>query len=163
MSGKDYFRPRGDITTVLDLTDRDSQDNTYFPLNTDESWFHRGDHKTVFPSALSVQEFPQRGPANWGQRFSFEIGSLPAGDLLQAVVLQIQLDSWYNQGFLNELSKGNIKLPDPISNPTQYWTYINSLGRTFGLPWREKHTFITLINLSGILMSFAPPESVNVI
>jgi len=128
MSAKDYFRPRGDITTVLDLTDRDSQDNTYFPLTTDESWFHRGDHKTVFPSALSVQEFPQRGPANWGQTFSFEIGSLPAGDLLQAVVLQIQLDSWYNQGFLNKLSSGDVKLPDPIIDPTAYWTYMNSLG-----------------------------------
>ena len=41
MSGKDYFRPRGDITTVLDLTDRDAQDNTYFPIKTDETFFHK--------------------------------------------------------------------------------------------------------------------------
>ena len=61
MSAKDYFRPRGDITTVLDLTDRDSQDNTYFPLTTNESWFHRGDHTTVYPTTLSVQEFTQDG------------------------------------------------------------------------------------------------------
>jgi hypothetical protein len=127
MSAKDYFRPRGDITTVLDLTDRDSQDNTYFPLDTDESWFHRGDHKTVYPSAVSVQEFNQRGPADWGQKFSFEIGALPAGDLLQAVILQFQLGSWYNGDIITKLAKGEIQA-NITNNPTDYWTYINSLG-----------------------------------
>jgi hypothetical protein len=123
----DYFRPRGDITTVLDLTDRDSQDNTYFPLNTDESWFHRGDHKTVYPSATSVQEFTQRGPADWGQKFSFEIGSLPAGDLLQAVILQIKLGSWYNNQIVNDLRSGTITT-DTTTSANDYWTYMNSLG-----------------------------------
>lgn len=127
MSAKDYFRPRGDITTVLDLTDRDSQDNTYFPLTTNESWFHRGDHMTVYPTTLSVQEFTQRGPADWGQKFSFEIGSLNAGDLLQAVILQFQLDSWYNGEVLKKLGNGEI-VPDPVTNPTEYWTWANSLG-----------------------------------
>ena len=37
----DYSRPRGDITTVLDLADRDSQDNTYFPIEATQSWFHQ--------------------------------------------------------------------------------------------------------------------------
>jgi hypothetical protein len=123
----DYFRPRGDITTVLDLTDRDSQDNTYFPLNTNESWFHRGDHKTVYPSTTSVQEFTQRGPADWGQKFSFEIGSLPAGDLLQAVILQIKLGSWYNNQIVNDLRSGTITT-DTTAYPSDYWTYMNSLG-----------------------------------
>lgn len=120
----DYFRPRGDITTVLDLTDRDSQDNTYFPLNTDKSFFHV-ENKTVYPSALSVQEFTQRGPADWGQKMSFEIGSLPAGDLLQAVILQFKLGSWYNGSIIKQLQNGEI-----TTNPNQsdYWTYINSLG-----------------------------------
>jgi len=127
MSAKDYFRPLGDITTVLDLTDRDSQDNTYFPLTTDESWFHRGDHKTVYPSSLSVQEFTQRGPADWGQKFSFEIGSLPAGDLLQAVILQFTLGTWYKGDVVTQLAKGEI-VPNVLTNPTEYWTYINSLG-----------------------------------
>jgi hypothetical protein len=127
MSGKDYFRPRGDITTVLDLTDRDSQDNTYFPLDTDESWFHRGDNKTSYPSSLSVQEFTQRGPAEWGQKFSFEIGSLPAGDLLQAVILQIKLSSWYNGTIVNDLAKGEIKA-DTTNHAAEYWTYMNSIG-----------------------------------
>jgi hypothetical protein len=127
MSAKDYFRPRGDITTVLDLTDRDSQDNTYFPLDTDESFFHRGDHKTVFPSTVSVQEFTQRGPADWGQKLSFEIGSLPAGDLLQAIILQIKLGSWYNNKIANDLVSGTIQA-DTTNNPNSYWTYMNSLG-----------------------------------
>jgi hypothetical protein len=132
MSAKDYFRPRGDITTVLDLTDRDSQDNTYFPLNTDESFFHRGDHNTVYPSSLSVQEFTQRGPAEWGQKFSFEIGALPAGDLLQSVLLQFKVGHWYNGDIINRLLNGNIQtnvgstIPNSIQK--QYWTYMNSLG-----------------------------------
>jgi hypothetical protein len=127
MSAKDYFRPRGDITTVLDLTDRDSQDNTYFPLDTDESFFHRGDHKTIFPTSLSIQEFTQRGPAEWGQKLSFEIGSLPAGDLLQAVILQIKLGSWYNNKIVNDLISGTIQA-DTINYPNNYWTYMNSIG-----------------------------------
>jgi hypothetical protein len=40
LSSQDYFRPRGDITTVLDVTDRDSQDNTYFPIDSEHSYFH---------------------------------------------------------------------------------------------------------------------------
>ena len=131
MSAKDYFRPRGDITTVLDLTDRDSQDNTYFPLDTTHSWFHRGEigssNHTIYPSALSVQEFTQRGPAQWGQKLSFEIGSLPAGDLLQSVILQIRLGSWYNGTTVQQLSNGIIQ-PDLPTNAAEYWTFANSLG-----------------------------------
>lgn len=127
MSAKDYFRPRGDITTVLDLTDRDAQDNTYFPIDATQSWFHREDHLTTHPTALSVQEFTQRGPASWGQTFSFEIGALPAGDLLQSVVLQIQLDSWYNNTIINQLSKGEITT-DLTNYAEDYWTWMNGLG-----------------------------------
>lgn len=123
----DYFRPRGDITTVLDLTDRDSQDNTYFPLNTNESYFHRGDNNTIYPTATSVQEFTQRGPADWGQKFSFELGSLPAGDFLQAIILQFKLGSWYDGNIISKLAKGEIQA-DTASHASDYWTYMNSLG-----------------------------------
>jgi hypothetical protein len=126
-SGKDYFRPRGDITTVLDLTARDSQDNTYFPLDTDESYFHRDEFKQIYPTSLSIQEFTQRGPADWGQKFTFEIGSLNAGDLLQAVILQFKVGSWYNGNIIKQLYNGNIT-PDMSNNSDNYWTYINSLG-----------------------------------
>lgn len=127
MSSNDYFRPRGDITTVLDLTDRDSQDNTFFPIDTNESWFHRGDNKTIYPTSLSIQEFTHRGPASWGQKFTFEIGSLPAGDLLEAVILQIKLPSWYNESVVNQLYQGNLQA-DISNNSDQYWTYMNSIG-----------------------------------
>ena len=121
----DYFRPRGDITTVLDLTDRDAQDNTYFPIDSEESWFHR-ENVTSYPSALSVQEFTQRGPADWGQKLSFEIGALPAGDLLQSVILQFKLGSWYNGSVIQQLQNGEITTSPNYSS--EYWTYINSLG-----------------------------------
>jgi hypothetical protein len=127
MSSKDYFRPRGDITTVLDLADRDSQDNTYFPIDSEGSWFHRKDHDTAHPTAMSVQEFTQRGPADWGQTMSFEIGSLPAGDLLQGLILQIRVGHWYNETIVKQLLGSQITT-NLASNPQQYWTFINSLG-----------------------------------
>lgn len=127
MSSKDYFRPRGDITTVLDLTDRDSQDNTYTPIHTDQSWFHREDYKKVYPTSMSVQEFPQRGPAQWGQKMSFEIGSLSAGDLLQSIMLEIKLGSWYNDLIVKRLSTAEITT-NVSSYANQYWTYCNTLG-----------------------------------
>ena len=119
-------RPRGDITTLLDLTDRDSQDNTYFPLDTERSWFHRESPQVIHPTTMSVQEFVPRGPAEWGQKFTFELDALPAGDLLQSAVLQIQLGSWYNATLLKRLSLGELTT-DPASMGA-YWTYANSLG-----------------------------------
>ncbi len=126
-TGKDYFRPRGDITTVLDVTDRDAQDNTYFPLDTDGSWFHHEDHTRIYPTALSIQEFPHRGPAEWGQFFTFEVGSLHAGDLLHSVMLQIQLGSWYNPRVLYQLYRGELTT-DVVGSAESYWTFCNSLG-----------------------------------
>ena len=124
MTSQDYFRPRGDITTVLDLTDRDAQDNTYFPIDTEGTFFHRssvsrdtsasGDTMstdrphTVYPTTLSIQEFPQRGPAQWGQTLSFELGSLHAGDLLQGITLQVKLGSWYDSTVLQGLAQNTL-------------------------------------------------------
>jgi hypothetical protein len=130
MSSQDYFRPRGDITTVLDLTDRDAQDNTYFPINTGSTWFHRETpdqaSQTVYPTATSIQEFPQRGPAEWGQKCTFELGALPTGDLLQATILQIKLGSWYDNSIISQLTAASITT-DP-THANSYWTYINGLG-----------------------------------
>ncbi len=123
----DYFRPRGDITTVLDLTNRDIQDNYLFPLDTDNTWFHRGETKTTFPTTASVQEFPHRGPADFGQLFTFEIGSLPAGDLLQAIILQVRLGHWYNPQTICKLQRGQIQA-DISGHPQEFWTWANSLG-----------------------------------
>ena len=125
LSSQDYFRPRGDITTVLDVTDRDAQDNTYFPIDSDKSWFHYKNTVT-HPTASSIQEFIQRGPANWGQKCTFEIGALPAGDFFQSIHLQIHLGSWYNNSIIQKLAFSQITA-DP-ANLQQYWTYCNSLG-----------------------------------
>ena len=120
---QDYFRPRGDITTVLDRADRDAQDNTLFPIDVEGSWFHRA-ARTIVPSTLSVQEFPQRGPADWGQRMTFELEGFTAGDLLHHVVLQIRLGSWYDGSVIARLSEGLI-----TTDPTEdYWTFARSLG-----------------------------------
>lgn len=128
-SAEDFTRPRGDITTVLDLVDRDSQDNTYFPLDAEGSWFHHEERKT-HPTTVSIQEFPQRGPAQWGGRFSFELGSLAtAGDLLQSVMLQITLGHWYNPRVLYQLYRGELTTyPTGSSEEEEYWTFCNSLG-----------------------------------
>ena len=112
MASQDYFRPRGDITTVLDLADRDAQDMTYFPLDASASFFHRGamddNPFTVHPTTLSIQEFPQRGPAHWGQTLTFELGSIKAGDLLQGISLQLSLGSWYDGSVLAGLAAGTL-------------------------------------------------------
>lgn len=125
-TGKDYFRPRGDITTVLDLTDRDSQDLTFFPVDTEGSWFHRENGRTVYPTTVSIQEFVQRGPAGWGQKCTFELGSLSAGDMLQSVMLQIKLDHWLPPTAMTQLLRGEITTSN--AHMSDYWTYANSLG-----------------------------------
>lgn len=125
-TGKDYFRPRGDITTVLDLTDRDAQDLTFFPVDTEGTWFHRESNRTVYPTTVSIQEFVQRGPADWGQKCTFEIGSLSAGDMLQSVMLQIKLDHWLPTVAMTRLLRGEITTTEAHTN--DYWTYANSLG-----------------------------------
>ena len=128
-SAEDFLRPRGDITTVLDLVDRDSQDNTYFPLDAEGSWFHQ-EEKKIHPTSVSIQEFPVRGPAQWGGRFSFEIGSLSAaGDLLQSVMIQVTLGHWYNPRILYQLYRGELTT-DVHGSPSydEYWTFCNSLG-----------------------------------
>jgi len=127
MAAADFFRPRGDITTVIDLVSRDAQDNTYFPVDIEESWFHRSNTvETVYPTTASVQEFTQRGPADWGQKLSFELGSLYAGDLLHSVMCQIRLGSWYDENTLSQISQANYTIDNQDRN--QYWTYANSLG-----------------------------------
>jgi len=117
-------RPRGDITTVIDLASRDAQDDYFFPLDTDNSWFHR-EPSTTYPMTMANQEFTHKGAAEWGGRLTFELDSLTAGDLLQAVVLQIRLGSWYNPDTILKLSTQDYVADVSGSN---YWTYINSLG-----------------------------------
>ena len=116
-------RPRGDVVTVLDLANRNAQDDFFFPINSNNSWFHR-DPYTTYPATMASQEFTHKGTAAWGGRLTFELGALQAGDLLQAVTVQIKLGHWYSQQILQNIANGSNRV-DPSSNP---WTYINSLG-----------------------------------
>lgn len=116
--------PRGEITTLLDLTNRDLQENDLFPLTATETWFTRDTERRVIPFAPVIQEIPIRGPAAFGQRFSFDLGSLMVGDLLFGTVLQIHLDHWLDAQTQLLLAAGRITYADP----GLAWEYANSLG-----------------------------------
>jgi hypothetical protein len=86
--GQDAYgtkQPRGPATTLLDLVSRDEQDNTFFPLNTNLSRFVRDDTKRTVPVSGVFREFTFKGPAEFGQRFTFELGDYNAGDLIQGL------------------------------------------------------------------------------
>lgn len=125
-SQRDFIQPRGDVTTVLDATDRDDQDNELFPVNADISWFSALPDRRTVPFTPQVQTFQYRGPAQWNNRFTFDIDRVNAGDLIHMVALQVQLGHWLNQDTRQKLLAGTYKYQDPLNDA---WTYINGIGR----------------------------------
>lgn len=119
---------RGKITTVVDLVDRDHQDNFLFPLDTDQSWFIMDPRKKGYPAVRNLQEFPFQGNASWGGRIDFVIDRFSAGDLLQDIILQFTLEHWYSQHTRLELEDGTIEILDSSNNLFAPWTLANSLG-----------------------------------
>ena len=117
-------RPLGTIRTLLDLTDRDAQENDLFPLGTNTTWFARDTERRVLAFTPSLQEIPLRGPGAFGQRFSFDIGSLVVGDLLLGTALQIRLNHWLDPQTQLLYEAGQITYD--ISGTA--WEYANSLG-----------------------------------
>lgn len=117
-------RPRGDITTLLDLATRDSQDDYFTPLTSDTTWFTRDQERRNRPFVPAVQNFAFRGPAAFGQRFSFDIGSVACGDLLFGVLLQVKLGHWLDQTTVLRIQSGRYT----YKYPEQAWYYANSLG-----------------------------------
>jgi hypothetical protein len=117
-------RPRGDITTLLDLTPRDIQDGDLFPLGTTRTWFTRDRERKLLPFVPQIQEIPLRGPGAFGQRFSFDVNPSITGDYLFGTVLQIRLSSWLPQQLQNMLLGGKAS----YTNPSTGWEYANSLG-----------------------------------
>ena len=87
-------RPRGDITTLIDLATRDSQDDYFTPLGSQTTWFARDQERRNRPFVPAVQTFAFRGPAAFGQRFSFDVGSVACGDLCStgAPIFQIPIE-----------------------------------------------------------------------
>jgi hypothetical protein len=117
-------RPLGPITTLLDLTNRDFQENDIFPLQTDETWFTRDTNRRLLPFTSSVQEIPFRGPAAFGQRFSFDLGSILVGDLLFGTAIQLRLNHWLDSQTRLLLEAGLIRSTDGSGA----WEWANSLG-----------------------------------
>lgn len=124
-SSKSFQRPAGDITTLLDLTDRDAQDNAYFPLTAKTSWFARSPDRRFTPYVPVLQDFQYRGPAAFGQRFTFDVASQTCGDLLLGAVLQLQLSSWFDLTTVLNLQSQKYE----YQNPQQAWYYANAIGQ----------------------------------
>jgi hypothetical protein len=117
-----YQRLGGEITTLLDLTPRDFQDNHMFPLSADKTWWLPDSTRRLNPFSLSVQEFPFRGPTAFGQRFTFDVKSVGCGDLLLNTVLSIELGHWLDDTTLLRMESGKYTIT------SDFWTYVESLG-----------------------------------
>lgn len=119
-----FNRPGGDIVTLLDLTPRDDQDNELFPLGSQKTWWVPDSLRRLRPFSLAMSSFPIRGPTSFGQRFTFDLGSVNAGDLLFSTVLQIQLGHWLDDTSILRLQAGTFAY-GPSEDP---WFYANALG-----------------------------------
>ena len=118
-----FDRPRGDITTVLDLTDRDDQDDTLFPLETQITRWTRTGLSKYIPFTQSDLEYNHTGPAEFGERFTFELGK-GMGDFLGGLSLQIRLSHWFPENVL----QGLVAYQTTYADVTEAWFYANSLG-----------------------------------
>ena len=117
-------QPRGQATTLLDLATRDIQDNTLFPLNATITRFTRDDTIRTVPMSSVLRDFTFRGPAEFGQRFTFELGDINCGDLIQGLFIQLQFGDWLTKADRLDLQTGKTA----FINPQEAWTYINSMG-----------------------------------
>lgn len=117
-------QPLGPITTLLDLTNRDAQEDYMYPLGSETTRFSRDRTRKVVAFTPQIQSILFRGPAAFGQRFTFDIGSLLVGDLIYGAVLQIKLGHWLDNRTLNMLAAGDYRYTDPSTA----WEYANGLG-----------------------------------
>lgn len=120
-----FQRPGGEITTLLDLTPRDMQDNAYFPIKADVSWWARDSSRRSTPFTSVLQDFQHRGPGAFGQRFTFDIASQTSGDLVLGAVLQLQLTSWLPLQTVLQVQSEQFQYVDPAAA----WFYANSIGQ----------------------------------
>jgi hypothetical protein len=118
--------PRGDITTLLDLTPRDEQDAEFTPLGAERSWWVPNADRRLHPFSMSLQTFPLRGPAAWGQRVTFDLGSVNCGDILLGTVLQVKLSHWFPPHILQRLQAQTLAVQKTDLGNT--WYYANSIG-----------------------------------
>ena len=119
-------KPKGRITTVIDLVSRDSQDNYIFPSDTDQTWFSDEPYQKAHTTSNSIQEWPHKGSAEWNGKMEFVLGKIQAGDLLKDIILQFRVGHWYDATTISRLQTGGYTGIDMASSAP--WTYINSLG-----------------------------------
>ena len=127
INGRDAYgtkQPLGNATTLLDLASRDIQDNILFPLDASLTRFTRDESLRTIPMSTVMREFPFRGPADFGQRFTFELGDINCGDLISGLFIQLQLGDWFTANVRELLRSGKQYYVDP----RKAWTYINSMG-----------------------------------
>jgi hypothetical protein len=117
-------RPLGDVTTVLDLADRDEMDDDLYPLTAEKSWFTRDKERRYLNFSSTLQEFIPKGTAEFGGYLVFELGAVKACDLLTSIGLQIKLGHWFPPSVVEQLQNGSLTYDDP----SQAWFYANSLG-----------------------------------
>jgi len=116
-----FQRPSGDIVTLLELTPRDFQDNHYFPLSADKTWWLQDSDARVHPFTTCVQQTPFRGPTSFGQRFTFDVKSNGSGDILLNTAIQIDLRHWLDDTTILRLQSGQYTYSPP-------WSYAKELG-----------------------------------
>ena len=153
----EFKYPGGDITTVLDLADRDIQDEHIFPLKSNISWFTRRDTR-VQPYTPTIQSFSYKGRAGFGQTITFEIPA-SAGDLLHFLALQIRPDHWFPSSIIEAFNTGLSKYDKPYSA----YTWANSLGTILieSAEFKVGDTVLETVNSTWADISFKLFGSVN--
>jgi hypothetical protein len=119
-------RPKGDITTVLDLTSRDAQDDMLYPLSSDITLFTM-DRSGKKPLRItpSLHEVGPRGPTAFGQKCVFPLQPLQLPDIINRIYIQIDLDHWFSNTVRMNILSGVYSFP---SDPDTLWEYVNGLG-----------------------------------
>jgi hypothetical protein len=137
------IRPKGDIKTVLDLADRDAQDDFFNPLTSRDTFLLRNQTRTI-PFTPTYQTFPYRGPATFGSTIAVDLKSTEVGDLLHYVAVQIQLGSWIRSTDLFKFFSGAYT----FANTGTAWTWANAIG-------------IALIERAWIMIGDTTIETIN--
>jgi hypothetical protein len=119
----DTSRPKGGIITVLDLADRDGQDDFFTPITSDNTFLHRKQTRTN-TFTPTIQTFPYRGPATFGNTIMVDLNAADMGDLLHYIGIQIQLDHWLLNTDIYKFLAGIYSYNDPSGA----WTWANSMG-----------------------------------
>jgi len=145
----DSVRFGSDITTLLDLTPRDFQDNHFFPLDALSTWWLPTPDRKVHPFTLSLQQFPFRGPTAFGQRFTFDVPSVGCGDLLMSTFVQIELGHWLDDTSLARFQTGQYI----YASGQPIWNYAPNLGTVIVQQAELEVNGVTIERIDGDFMN----------